>query len=403
MTIHRRHPLTLAFALLTALAAAPPALARRSMTVRVPSFDVPAHANREICTFVTLPARETLDVGEVVILNKGGTESFVTHHLIVYAYSGDLAPLAKTRGRVVDDTACLNFGDGDPGKLQIVATSQAISSRQPLPRGTALRLSPRPMGVGRKQAVGLVLNSHWINGSDRDRRARAKVKFVLAKKHAVKRELKPIFEVLANGFLDVAPGATRSVAGNWQPGGLAVGGFLGGTDPPSGPACVTMLIGHMHRRGTLFTADFVDRGGARTRLYTNTVYADPPTLLLDPPLLVQHGERIDYRCTHDNATDPRLGCEEVPGVVPGTSVIELIAQTGGFGQVDGSAKLCRTPGANPQECPATDPAFPGRTFTGNCVPANLVFGFLSEDDMCILPGYYYDADAAAPPGQECVL
>jgi hypothetical protein len=50
-----------------------------------------------------------------------------------------------------------------------------------------------------------------------------------------------------------------------------------------------------------------------------------------------------------------------------------------------------------------DPDRPTRSLTGNCVPANLVFGFLSEDDMCILPGYYYDANPDAPAGKECEL
>ena len=63
----------------------------------------------------------------------------------------------------------------------------------------------------------------------------------------------------------------------------------------------------------------------------------------------------------------------------------------------------RAEGTNRDECPPTDAAYPGRTFTGNCVQARIVFGFTSEDEMCILPGYYYDADMTAPPGAECAL
>ena len=72
----------------------------------------------------------------------------------------------------------------------------------------------------------------------------------------MKRELKPIFEVVANGFIDVPPGATQKVGWDWGPGRVNLGGFLGGSGYPDGKgACVTMLIGHMHKRGTLFTAD----------------------------------------------------------------------------------------------------------------------------------------------------
>ncbi len=53
--------------------------------------------------------------------------------------------------------------------------------------------------------------------------------------------------------------------------------------------------------------------------------------------------------------------------------------------------------------PGHRPELSERTFTGNCVPASLVFGFTSEDDICILPGYYYDADPTAAPDQECTL
>jgi hypothetical protein len=35
------------------------------------------------------------------------------------------------------------------------------------------------------------------------------------------------------------------------------------------------------------------------------------------------------------------------------------------------------------------------------VRANLVFGGSADDDMCILPGGYYDPNPDAPPGSEC--
>lgn len=389
-----------------ALLALQSAASARSLTVTTKRFEVPAKTNREVCIFVPLPAKTDLDVSEIVMLHQGGKGAFASHHLILYAYTGDLAGVDGIKGEAIDDTACLNFGDRNPQNLKIVATAQGPNSRQPMPRGTALRLTTLP-GAGKvKNAVGLVLNSHWINGDTRPRKGRAKIKLILAKPAKVKKPLQPIFEVVANGPIKVPPGGVQDTGFRWEPGDTRLGNlgsFLGGTKPPEGPACLTWLIGHMHERGTLFTADLVRKDGSRERLYTNTKYADPPSVRFDPPLYVGVGDRIEYTCTHDNATNPRLGCEEAPGTPPGKAVIELILENDGFGNVDGSAKHCTTAGANPTECPTTDAAFPDRTFTGNCVPANLVFGFRSWDEMCILPGYYYDADPAAPPGQECAL
>jgi hypothetical protein len=391
---------------LAVLAAVPPlAEAKRSYTVKVPTFEVPARKNREICVFVPIRSKEALDLGEIRIANRiadhGKASLFATHHLIVYAYRGPLD--AVTAGAVKDDTACLNFGRGRPADLSIVATSQGVNSRWVTPQGTALKLAPE-MDPSGKPVVGLVLNSHWINGDSKPRRARAKVTFITRKPKEVVRELKPIFEVVANGFINVPPGEVRKVSWSWGPGLPDFGGFLGGSGYPEGKgACVTMLIGHTHKRGTLFTADLVDAAGTRSRLYEQTDYADPRARLYTPPLYITAPQRISYECTHDNATHPRLGCEEQPGVAPGEGVLDALMRGGSLSNPSGAAKLCSVEGPNPDECPPTDPAHPGRTYTGNCVPANLVFGFTSEDDMCILPGYYYEADPNAAPGQECNL
>jgi hypothetical protein len=378
---------------------AAPAMARRSYTVRVPAFEVPAGHNREICVYVPLPAKKAVDIGEVRMLNRGGTPSFATHHLIVYAYHGSEESVAGIKGVVFDDTACLNFASGKPSDLQIVATSQGPETRWLTPPGTALELKPD----SDKKVIGLVLNSHWINGDSVPHKARAKIIFVTRKAKEVKRELKPIFEVVANGFIDVPPGQTREVHWTWGPNRLNIGGFLGGSNYPLGPACVSMLTSHMHKRGKLFTTYLVDTAGNKKQLYANTQYSDPPARAFTPPMLVTPGELLEYHCMHDNATSPKLGCEEQPGQAPGQSVSTLILEYGDFTHLDGAAKNCTRQGPNPDECPATDPKYPDRTFTGNCVPANLVFGFTSEDDMCILPGYYYDADPSAAPGQECTL
>src|SRR5262249_52886977 len=155
---------------------------------------------------------------------------FATHHLIVYAYHGSLADVKA--GEVKDTPACLNFGSGKPSDLSIVATSQGPHSRWLMPKGTALKLTPDDSGG--KPVIGLVLNSHWSTGDGVPHRARPKVTLTTKKSKDVKRQLKPIFGVVATAFIDVPPGQTRMVGSHGAPAdpGLSVfGSFLGGTAP----------------------------------------------------------------------------------------------------------------------------------------------------------------------------
>ena len=186
------------------------------------------------------------------------------------------------------------------------------------------------------------------------------------------------------------------------PGGVDLGGSTGGVPVPRGAACVTQVTAHMHKRGKKFTVNFVDHDGSQTPLFEATDYSDPgqwprtdQPLPANWPLLVSPGQALAYECTHDNGSDAstvpvKLGCEETPGEAPGRSILDQFAARKNI--TGGAAKRCTQAGPDAAECPASDPAFPDRTFTGNCVEANLVFGFTSDDDMCILPGAYYDWD-----------
>jgi len=138
----------------------------------------------------------------------------------------------------------------------------------------------------------------------------------------------------------------------------------------------------MHKRGKLFTIDLMNgRQLLQADVLKTTSYSDPPQVKFTPPMLLQPGERLKYTCTHDNgvSTPVRMGCEEQPGVTPGLDVITASLRAGRIG-ASGAAKRC-----------ATDADCAGFG-TGKCVPANLVFGFTSDDDMCIMPGGFYDAN-----------
>src|SRR5207237_1147757 len=157
----------------------------------------------------------------------------------------------------------------------------------------------------------------------------------------------------------------------WGP-GLATDG----APAPTGAACVVAVSGHMHKRAVLFSADHqaadgslanppggpVDPFDGRIHLYATRDFTDPGVQRFSPPLARGTGETLRYACRDDNGamTTVRQGCEETPGTVPG--------------HPGSPAKPCRVAGADSPDCPASDASYPGRTFTGACVEANLVAG-----------------------------
>jgi hypothetical protein len=184
----------------------------------------------------------------------------------------------------------------------------------------------------------------------------------------------------------------------------------GALPSPTGPACVTFLTAHMHLRGKLFAVDFIDSDGqvkngaprpevenpyvpGRFHLFTSRIYDDPAELHFDPPRYVTPGQRFHYACWHDNgvAAPPKLACVGSEGYTPGQSAADTA-----LGRGSGPGTPCHQEGPNQTKCSALGPA-------ARCVRANLVFGPSADDDMCILPGAYYDPNPDAPPGRECDL
>jgi hypothetical protein len=413
-----RRILTLALASLVVLAFAPTGQAarHRPLTLRMPKMEVPPGMDREVCTFVRLPKKKAMQLGGELIVNIGNRPGFTSHHFLIWAYTGTHPDEFPTQGQIQDGEACLDFGPSDREQRVLIAGSQSPRLLQKLPRGVAQDL-PLIKDASGREIVGIIMNTHWINSTDQTQRASVKVKLLPAR-GKVKRLIKPIFEVTANAFIKVPPGTEKAVStvdptggalAAWRPGnqGFNAGALAGGS-VPEGDACVVMLTAHMHKRGKLFTIDLKHADGSGERIFETTSYSDPGQKVFNgqgpnpPPMLVKVGEALRYDCMHDNGmTDPsevKLGCEEEAGVTPGKSIFDLIAGGGGL-RLSGAAKRCHADA----DCTPTDPAYPGRTFTGRCVPANLVFGFTSDDDMCILPGAYYDADPAAAPGHECDL
>jgi len=92
-------------------------------------------------------------------------------------------------------------------------------------------------------------------------------------------------------------------------------------------------------------------------------------------------------------TRVRYSCGVAGGTAPGAT---LLAQSL-FSDYPPSS--CSQPQENSSEC-ASESAVGGP----DCVEANLTFGQgAADDEMCILPGAYYEPNFGAPAGHECDL
>jgi len=389
-----------------ALLLAAPALARdpKTLRVRFPRVSVPAAANTEMCVLVRIPRTTGFDLGSFTIRHHGTGATYGPRHFLVYAYTGEnLAAFGAARGQIVASRGCLDLGPPDRDQRVLIASGAAPRSRGALPRGVALALDPVPDAPGGAPAgLGLVLDLEWVNGSKKAHTASVVLTLTRARPKDVHRRAHFIFSRGAEETLLVPPGTSASsevgqppYAATWGP------GLPGG---PTGAACVVSLSGHLHKRGRFLGVDLIDGTGAvenpaggpanpfesgRTHYFASVDFTDAGELHPIPPRLVAEGHALHHACWADNGvtTAVRLGCEEQASVPPGA--------------VGTPAKPCGLATPSSSDCPATDPAYPARTFTGACVPANLVAGPTPDDEVCILTGAYFDAVAGAPSGAEC--
>ena len=354
------------------------------MKLRFPRFTVEPHSDREVCTFFRIPMDDAFDMAQSLVVNVGVKKTIFSHHFLAWVYEGTDLNAFPADGEIVDSKACLDFGATDTSKRTLIAGAQTRRLNTTLESGLAQRIMPTTGSDGKK-LVGVILNTHWINSGDRRRKVAAKLKLTAAKPHTVRRLVLPIFDVFANISLKVAPGRDRQVDGVWGPGLDVLPLSFGGGSVPQGPACIVSITSHMHKRGKLFTVDLIDTATDQVvepDLLRTTDYSDPPQVEFHPAKPIAVGQGLRYTCTHDNGVekDAKFGCEEQAGVVPGISAAQAFVESHGD-RTTGAAKFCTTDA----DCAGFR--------TGRCVPANLVFGYTGDDDMCILPGGYYEANA----------
>jgi hypothetical protein len=371
----------LALVLLPAIAAAAP----RTVKLRFPPFRLEAGERSERCRLVRVPLTAPFDVASIEVRNRGIGPRVEALHFLVYLYTGE-HDAEWTSGPTVESLGCFDPGPVDREQRVLIAAGATKASAVVYPSGVALGLVPRA------GAVGFLLDANWLNQGTRPARVSTTVILHRAKRGSVRRRAEPLLAQSPEQGLQVAPGAVGSTEASTAALGAPPDVWRPATD-----ACVLLLSGHTRRRGRFFGIDLVDPAGdvvspsarfrnpfepGRAHYFGASDFTDPG--FVGDVVQVRAGNGLAYACWADNGNDTtvRLGCEETVGIIPGRA----LGAAGG-----GASKPCRSA----DDCPAVDPAYPGRTFTGTCVAANLTAGPASDDEVCKLAGLTYDA---APDG-----
>jgi hypothetical protein len=398
--------------LVLAIGLAVPAAAKdKVVRVTLGPFRIESQRDREVCQAVRIPDVPGMEVTSYEVRSlssRGGKVG--SHHLVIYGYRGDRSAafaLRKNPQDVVDDPGCNGFGPDDffRERVQLAGSGGEFQRGKWLltagqtPLGLATLL-PNP-GDAPNDAI-LVINSHYFNTSSKPGRGLVRVVFRLSPYDGKRRVVRNATPLDASYDIDVLPGGIATVTGTWQLDGLPDVNTEGGARPDH-DVCVLLLTTHTHKRGTHVTITYEEDGKEPVTLLDPTTYdyrhPSIVSLPVDGPFpqgnllrtySAENGHpRLRYTCTHANGAaglPMKMGCEATAGVTPGVRWRDAIAA----GDEYGDARPC---GEDAVNCSGFG--------TGRCVEANLVFGPLSDDDMCIIPAQIYDPIPGAPPQSAC--
>jgi len=384
-------------ALVLCVLVTPAAAKRKIVRLKLGPFPIEAKRDREVCkafrvTGVGGMAVESWEARSRVA-RRGDIAS---HHLVAYGYSGERT--GEFPAEVVDNPGCGDFGPADFFTRRVFLAGsggESIKGHWSVTEGTMPGDLTQQLPTSGDEAV-VVVNSHYFNTSSSRGGGVVKVKLRLAPLDPRKRVVRQLIHGDASRDIMVPPGETGAVTSTFQADGSPNFQTEGGVNP-AGDVCILNLASHMHLRGTRFVIGYESAAGA-VPLLDHPDYLHPGVVLR--PLMdgsrgllraytAANGfPRLRYGCEYANGTGGKplkMGCEEEPGVVPGLAWAE--AERRGISSLESHAKPCGKGGVN---CD-------GKA----CVPANLVFGALSDDDMCILTAMVYDPIPGAPPEQAC--
>lgn len=373
---------------------------QRVVKLKVGPFPIEAKRDREICQAIRVPGIGGMEIVSAEarsrLSNRADTGS---HHLVVYGYNG--ADAAAFPDTLADDPGCNGFGPSDFYSHRVFVAGSGGETRRG--KWTVTHIAwpgdltqVVPAVPGTSDAV-IIVNSHYFNEAAKSAKGLVKLKLTLRPLTPGKRVLRQIVHVDASRDIFVPPGATGSVTSTFQADGAVNPNSEGGTNPP-GDVCIFTLSTHTHKRGTLFTIQWEENGASVGDPFTWSDYQHPGTLLRPGPTrglikayTAENGfPRVRYSCDYANGTDGyevKMGCEAEPGVVPGISWVQ--GEALGISSLETHATPCGNDAVNCNGAP--------------CVEANLVFGPLSDDDMCVLSAFVYDPLPGVPDDQACDL
>lgn len=391
---------------------ATPAVAKdKVVRITLGPFRIDAKRDREVCQAVRVPKVPGMEIASYEVRSlttQGGKVG--THHLVVYGYRGSESsqfPIAAKPTDVVDSPGCNGFGPDDFFRSRVQLAGSGGEFRQGkwlLTRGQTLlglvTLLPNPTDAPNDAII--VVNSHYFNEAAKPGRGYVRVVFRLRPYDGVTRVVHNDTPLDASLDIAVPPGAVATVGDGFQADGAADDNAEGGFRPDH-DVCLLLITTHTHKRGTNVTVTYEEDGKDPVTLIDPSVYdyrhpalaalpftgALPQGNLLRAYTADNGHPRLHYTCTHGNGAggvEMKMGCEETDGVVPGIRWRDSRSTPEGFGH----ARPCGEGNVNCQGFG-----------TGKCVPANLVFGPLSDDDMCVVPIQFYDPIPGAPPETAC--
>lgn len=253
---------------------------------------------QEGCLWIPTPNSTDFVAGKwEFALNPG------THHFAIFDW--DKAGAPRTGVWQAGDIGCISGAD----------FGQSVAGAPQAPYFVATY----PAGIGRLLPAGryLGLNAHYRNYWEVPIQIRVWIN-IHPYQGTPAHLAQTIVDFTDMFSISVPPGTQKIQPGRWH-------------NLTGRPLYVYSVTGHMHQRGLRFTA----RRSNGTSIYENHDFAHPIFREFVPPLVLNHGDWIDYECLHDN----------------------------------GVTKPVR------------------RDAAGN--PTTLVFGTTTEDEMCTLNGEFY--------------
>jgi hypothetical protein len=248
----------------------------RGVQVRMSPFTVPAHGERELCQAVALPDDGPLEVREVVVAMPGGLQ-YGSHHFVVFLDNGPVN--GSQPSEPVDSQGC--SGMGSQAVSPILVFVQHSRDRVRLPRRVGIRLA---------RGQRLLLNSHYVNGSDEPLEVDVAVNFRAAPRRSIDHHVRTV--ELGTFDIDVPAGGQAAVESDW-------------TVPF--PMNLVMLTSHSHKFTQAVEIAVARGGGPFEPQLTTLNWEDPAVVRYPRPLRLEAGDVVRWTCHYDNPGDQPVG------------------------------------------------------------------------------------------------